>query len=180
MRSQCCPYVCECLCINFRISETIFTKNGMYSKSWHRSPSQRSASYIPPISLFVYTCIPFSFLGNGWVIILLSLLGKGSVNTLPRQWIHIPKQKNCWKRLFLCDPCHMKETTLSRAYFAVLSPDWQRPCMYTLLYVRHMKCKYLWICWQTTKYCRLWLVNDRPDLSSERAPYINTTITVKQ
>jgi hypothetical protein len=31
--------------------------------------------------------------------------------------------------------------------------------------------------WQTTKYCRLWLIIDRPDLSSERVPHKDTTVT---
>jgi hypothetical protein len=74
-------------------------------------------------------------------------------------------------------------TAVSRAQIAVLSPDWQRPliqCMYTTLYVKHMKFKYLRIYWQTTKYCRLWLAKDRPDVSPERAHHKDTTVTVKQ
>jgi hypothetical protein len=44
--------------------------------SWHLSPSQRRTSQIPPISLCVCMCMH------------LSLLGNGSVNSLPRQRIN--------------------------------------------------------------------------------------------
>jgi hypothetical protein len=46
--------------------------------------------------------------------------------------------------------------------------------------LKHLKCKYLYMYWQTTKCCRLLLTIDRPDLSSERAPHKDTTVTVTQ
>jgi hypothetical protein len=42
------------------------------------------------------------------VCILLSLLGNGSVKTFPRQRIHTQQYKNCWTRLFVCDPCRIE------------------------------------------------------------------------
>jgi hypothetical protein len=62
--------------------------------SWHLSPSQRHTSYFRPIGLAA--CVT-----------LLSLLGNSSVNTLPRQRIHVTIE-NCWTRHFLCGPCCMK------------------------------------------------------------------------
>jgi hypothetical protein len=46
-----------------------------------------------------------------------------------------------------------------------------------ICYVKHLKCKYLNMYWQSTKYCGLWLTIDRPAVSSERAPHKNTTAT---
>jgi hypothetical protein len=64
------------------------------------SPPQRRTSYIPPvISLCVYMCI-------------LSLLGNGSVKTLPRQGINTKEYKNCWRRRFLCGTCRIKGSKL--------------------------------------------------------------------
>jgi hypothetical protein len=39
---------------------------------------------------------------------LPSLLGNGSVKTLPRQRIHTQELKNCWTCCYLCDTCHIK------------------------------------------------------------------------
>jgi hypothetical protein len=58
--------------------------------TWHEYHS------IPPISLCVCMCIP------------LSLLGKGSIKTLPRWRIPMQQQKNCWTRHFLCGPYSIK------------------------------------------------------------------------
>jgi hypothetical protein len=43
-------------------------------------------------------------------VCICTLLGNGSVKTLPWQRIHAKQQKNCWKRRFLCSPCHIKGT----------------------------------------------------------------------
>jgi hypothetical protein len=50
------------------------------------------------ISLCIYMCIP------------LSLLGNGSVKTLPLQRIHKQQYKTFWTHRFLCGPCRIKES----------------------------------------------------------------------
>jgi hypothetical protein len=37
----------------------------------------------------------------------ISLLGNGSVKTLPRQRIHTQQENNCWTSRFLCGPCRI-------------------------------------------------------------------------
>jgi hypothetical protein len=46
----------------------------------------------------------------GSVKIPVSLLGNGSVETLPRQRIHTQKYKNCWTLSFQCGPCRIKDS----------------------------------------------------------------------
>jgi hypothetical protein len=75
--------------------EPIFMKLGMHIMA----PETISMAYlIPPISLCVYMCIP------------LSLLGNGSVETLPLQRIHTQRQQNRSTRRVLCGPCRIKES----------------------------------------------------------------------
>jgi hypothetical protein len=42
------------------------------------------------------------------ICIPLTLLGNGSVNTFPRQRIHINNGMNCWTWHFICGPCLIK------------------------------------------------------------------------
>jgi hypothetical protein len=65
--------------------------------------------FINPSRQFVSVSLQ-SLLSNGWVEIPLTLVGNGSVRTLPRQRIHRKQYKNCWTRPFLCDPWLMKES----------------------------------------------------------------------
>jgi hypothetical protein len=76
MRSPCCLPIWLCVLyipINFWTAEPIFMKLGMYVMA----PEPMLTQYVvSPISLRVCMCI------------LLTLLGNGSVETLPRQRIH--------------------------------------------------------------------------------------------
>jgi hypothetical protein len=76
--------------------------------SWHLSLSQRRTSYIPFTSLYVYMCIP------------LSLVGNGSIKTLPLQWIHM-QQNNRLTCRFLFSMCSVSQesrrSVLSRTCF---------------------------------------------------------------
>jgi hypothetical protein len=75
-----------CICvyasfpINFWMTEQIFMKLCMYKyyyDTWvHLNDVLKK---IPPISLWIYMCIPLSLLGNGWV------------KMLPRQQMHIQR-----------------------------------------------------------------------------------------
>jgi hypothetical protein len=91
MRSPYCPCVCASPLLTFEcLNQSLWN---LILISWHLSPSQRSTSWIPPISLCVCMCIP------------LSLLDKGYVKSSPRQRIHTQQYNNCWMRRFLCGPC---------------------------------------------------------------------------
>jgi hypothetical protein len=52
------------------------------------------------------------------------LLGNGSVNIFPWQWIHTQQQKNLWKRCFLCVPYWGYITRTKRTKSLV--PVWRR------------------------------------------------------
>jgi hypothetical protein len=84
-----CDYHAVCVSvhapINVRMPEPIFTKLGMYIMA----PEPISTAYF----INVYP---------------LSLIGNGSVKTLPQQLIHTQQQKNCWTRRFLCGPYRIK------------------------------------------------------------------------
>jgi hypothetical protein len=87
MRSPCCLW---CRGVSFWIAEPVFMKLVMYivtpesiSVAYFINPSHQS------VCLYVYP---------------LSLLGNGSVKTLPLQQIHTQQLKNCWRRRFLFGP----------------------------------------------------------------------------
>jgi hypothetical protein len=86
MRSPCC--LCVSLINFWRVNQSL----------WHLSISQWRNLEIPPISLCVHICIP------------LSLLGNGSIKTLPPRRIHTKEDKNYLTRRFVCGPCLVRES----------------------------------------------------------------------
>jgi hypothetical protein len=95
MRSLSSLCVCVSHIINLWMPELIFMKLGMYIMT----PEPISKAYLMnPISLCVCMCIP------------LSLLGNGSVETLPLQRIHTQQKKNYGMNPSLYGPCRIKES----------------------------------------------------------------------
>jgi hypothetical protein len=91
MRSACCLCVSP---INFWMAEPIFMKLGTYfmepepiSTAYIMNPSHHS------VGLYVYT---------------ISLLGNGSVKTLPQKRTDMQQYKTCWTYRFLRGPCRTK------------------------------------------------------------------------
>jgi hypothetical protein len=74
------------------MSEPIFMKPGVYITALEST----STTYFI-FGLWAYICTA------------LSLLGNGSVKTLPRHRIH-KQRENCWTRRLLCGPCRIKES----------------------------------------------------------------------
>jgi hypothetical protein len=74
----------------------------------------------------------------------LSLLGNGSVKTLPLQGICTQQKKNCWRRRFLCGPCRIswKAISSSQNFLLFLLRIKCRHCsrhVYSIIYR-------LWLC----------------------------------
>jgi hypothetical protein len=68
--------------------------------------------------------------------------------------------------------------TNDRAWSAVLSLDWQRPCV-RCIYIHLITCKLYILTWDLL-LLTVTLANDRPVLSSERVPHISKPATVWQ
>jgi hypothetical protein len=78
--------------INFWMPEPNVMKRGMYNMT----PEPIWTEYFMNPSMSLWVCM--------FGIFLLSLLCKGSVKKLPRQWIHTQEQKNYWIRIFFFSP----------------------------------------------------------------------------
>jgi hypothetical protein len=122
--SGCCLLVCVCRPINLLLSKPLVMKLAMSIMA----PEPISAVFQMKQSVCSYgdRCCRCSA-KTGHNVALLLLLGNGSVDTCVRQWtvgrtflwvclciIYIYKAttatKNCWRRLFLCGSCYIRET----------------------------------------------------------------------
>jgi hypothetical protein len=93
----------------FWMPEPIFMK--LDSITWHRSPFQRHTFFMNSSHRSVCVCVS-----------LLSLLGNGSVKTLPWPWTHMQRQ-NCLTRRFLRGPSSIKRkyaTSSSRIFLSFM------------------------------------------------------------
>jgi hypothetical protein len=151
-----------CLWTNFRVSKLIFIKLGMHitesepiSVVYFINPSNQSAC------LNVYP---------------LSLLSKGSVKPLQRQWIHAQQQNRRTCR-FLCGPCRIKGKRRLHKY-GNLALQVGGVSDETVKYGRDFcgTSTQEWLLWQGPE--AIVQVNYRPVLSSERALQNNKVATV--